>query len=122
MAYPVSITLTSRLTSGVVTPRDHLQETGNALAQCLDGFELHFCRQECIGTYPAARSQHSFQSNFQLYHLNFAWCIDSELLTATLTAPEMGVKKGWKDLRGFVESVGLEKGAKHPEKKGAHTS
>ena len=104
-AYPVSITIVTLSKS--VSPWDYLHETSSVLRVCLNDFTLHFCGKDRIGEYEAAWSQCSFQSNFRIFLLTFAWIADGEFVTATMTVTDSGVGKGWKDLRRFVESVRL---------------
>lgn len=104
-AYPVSITLVTLSKS--VSPWDYLHETSSALRECLNDFAMHFCGKDRIGEYEAAWTQCSFQSNFRIFLLTFAWIADGELVAATMTVTDSGVGKGWKNLHRFVESVRL---------------
>ena len=106
-AYPVSITLITRKAFYNAGVLDYLNEASRVLQKNLKDFEIHYCTEDNVGDYPAARAQCSFQSNFRLFLLSLAWLIDGEIATSTMRVPHSGVKKGWDNLRGFVESVRL---------------
>lgn len=106
-AYPVNITLTSRMATSGTHPLNHVRKTADVLQGYYRGFEVHFCKKTRVGGYPAARAQCSFVTNFKIFQLIIIWLVDKELVTCTMMVPESGVEKGWKVVQGFVDSVRL---------------
>jgi hypothetical protein len=106
-AYPVSITLTSLMAPHNARPLDHLRKTADVLRRYYKGFEVSYCKKTRVGEYSAARAQHSFVTNFKIFQLIIVWLADKELVTCSMMVSESGVKKGWKEMRRFVDSIRL---------------
>lgn len=107
-AYPVSITLTSRMMPTDACPLNHVRKTVDVLREHYKGFEVGFCQRNKVVDYPAARAQCSFVTNFKIFQLLIVWIVDKELVTCTMMVSESGVEKGWKDLERFVDSIRLQ--------------
>ncbi len=106
-AYPVSMILTTFVAENV-SPLAYLLEACKVYQDHFNDFKVHFSREDRVGKFPAALSQYSYETNFRLFSLNFAWLTDEqELVTAMTTVPASGLVKGWDNLRRFVESVRL---------------
>jgi hypothetical protein len=106
-AYPVNITLTSRMATSGAHPLHHLRKTVDVFRECYKGFEVGFCKKTRVGDYRAAHAQCSFLTNFTIFQLIIVWLVDKELVTCTMMVPESGVEKGWNTVRMFVDSVRL---------------
>ena len=107
-AYPLSITLTSRMAPNDACPFNHLRKTADVFRRCYKSFEVGFCKRSKVGEYPAARAQCSFATNFKIFQLLIVWLVDKELVTCTTMVSESGVEKGWKELERFVDSIRLQ--------------
>ena len=105
-AFPVSITLTFHRFAGF--PIVFLRNTEAVLQAHFENYKIYFCETDKIGDHSAARSQSSFNNNFEIFRLNYAWSVDRGLPVATLMVAEAGLTKGWMDLRQFVASVRFE--------------
>ena len=103
--FPSSIVLTASKSMIHARPVEHLRKTEEVLQRYFKNLKIDFCKSDRVGEFQAARSQSSFETNFTIFRLNFAWLVDKELVTSTMTVGEPGVGKGWIDLRQFVESL-----------------
>jgi hypothetical protein len=104
-AYPVTLTLNTFVAHFTVSALDYLHSAGEELAKHFTGFQTDFCQEDRVSEFLAACSQCSYVTNFRIYQLQFAWLVNSMLVTAAMTVTESGVERGWVDLRSFVESV-----------------
>jgi hypothetical protein len=106
-AYPVHITITSRIVPDDACPLHCLRDTTDVLRRYYRGFKVGFCKRSRVGEFPAARAQCSFVTNFAIFQLHIAWLVDKELITCTMMVSESGMENGWKKLRSFVDSIRL---------------
>ena len=105
-AFPASITLTLHKYAGF--PFVFLRNTEAVLQEHFKDFKIYFCNKDKVGKCTAARSQSSYNNNFEIFRLSYAWRTDSGLAVATLMVAKAGLIKGWKDLRRFVTSIRFE--------------
>ena len=89
-------------------PLGFLRVTDAALRDNLRGFQVDYYLEDKIGSLRAARSQCSFQTNFTLFRLSFAWITDGMLVNTSLLTADADLESGWGALRGFVDSVRFE--------------
>jgi len=104
-AYPASITLSINEPGG--SPMACLHSMERVMKSHFTGYEVHFFKNAKIGDLPAARSQSAYKSNFKIFRLNYAWHMNSQIVTACLTVSESSVRKGWNDLLAFAASIRL---------------
>jgi hypothetical protein len=104
-AYPATLTLNTFVAHFTASALDYLGNTGEVLKKHFSSFQTDFCEEDKVGGFPAARAQCSYETNFRIFQLHFAWLAKAVLVTATMTVTESGLERGWADLRSFVESV-----------------
>jgi hypothetical protein len=104
-AYTVTLTLNTFVAHFAASALHYLRNAGEELKKHFTDFQTDFCQEDTVGEFSAARSQFSYLTNFRIFQLQFAWLVNSMLVTATMTVTESGVEKGWTALRRFVESV-----------------
>jgi hypothetical protein len=86
-------------------PLGYLRTTDAALRGNLRGFQVDYYLEDNIGLLRAARSQCSFEANFKLFRLSYAWITDGMLVNTSLLTADTDPESGWDTLTGFVRSV-----------------
>jgi hypothetical protein len=107
-AYPVILTLNTYVNRFTGSALHYLRNAGEVLKNHFTDFHIDFYEEDRVGEFPGARAQYSFVTHFKIFQLHVAWLAHGILATSTTIVTESGLKKGWADLRSFVETVRID--------------